>query len=259
MVITACKFNNFRQVKKLLNKYNVNTVDRYQSLLMIACKYGYYKIVKLLLEYGAYIEFKNKYEETALIYACKRGHYKIVKLLVYYGANINHRNFYGLCSYHFACGFNHFKIVRYLIKNIDNIYCNEDDNQTLLFMTHNKKMLTYLINKGININHIDKNNYTILDYELNRDYINYSFIKFLLKNNAKSYTFSNKIKHNYQDNYDKNIMNIKLIKILIEFDIYKEFKIIPPPYLIQNRYNNITKYMTFKENHLKKMIIHYIN
>ena len=58
--------------------------------------------LKNLIEKGADVNAKNKYEQTTLHYAAREGHTEIVEFLIEKGADVNAKNKYGLTPLHFA-------------------------------------------------------------------------------------------------------------------------------------------------------------
>ncbi len=59
---------------------------------MMAANFGRIKIVKLLLEAGADVNFRNRDNETALIAAAQGGSIEATRLLIEAGADINGKN-----------------------------------------------------------------------------------------------------------------------------------------------------------------------
>jgi ankyrin repeat protein len=61
--------------------------------LLWAAKNGHGAVVKLLLEKGAELEFKDKkYGRTPLLWAVKNGHEAVVKLLLKKGADLQSKD-----------------------------------------------------------------------------------------------------------------------------------------------------------------------
>ncbi len=89
-----CRKTNTSQYQTILhylnNKQNPNEVfeNKYTMLLPSACC-GDYKLVKLLIEHGSDVNFKNSLGTCALHLAVKNGFYEIAKLLIDNGAEID--------------------------------------------------------------------------------------------------------------------------------------------------------------------------
>ena len=63
------------------------------TILMLTCKYGYQKIVEIILQHNATnINTQNEYGYTAIMYAYYELHTNIIPILLKYGANINIQN-----------------------------------------------------------------------------------------------------------------------------------------------------------------------
>ncbi len=75
---------------------------------MFASEQGHDKVVKILLEYGADINFENNDNETALSYAFEEENIEVIKILLNNKAEINYKNFYNIGA------------LGYLVENIKN-------------------------------------------------------------------------------------------------------------------------------------------
>ena len=87
-------------IKFLLdNGANINAKDKYNtSVLMYALRSPIYGVVKLLLDNGANVNFKNRNKDTALMRACKNtNNINIIQLILDRGGivNINNRSRFG--------------------------------------------------------------------------------------------------------------------------------------------------------------------
>lgn len=118
------------------------------------------------------------------------------------------------------------------------MYCKNNTNRF--------KIMKYLIHKGVDINIISDYGKTILDLAL---YDNeYDIIELLLKYGTKMYC-------NAKNNKIKEIDNMKIIRLLINSDSINNYKINKNiDNLLKERYNDITKYMNFKEIHICNII-----
>lgn len=166
----ASKEGNLDIVKYLLSK-GIDMNDEYNGnnfSLYYACRYGHAKIVKILIENNANIN----YDEPLIDVACAEGFEDIVKILIKNGANITGCLKYAcmggnlnLVKYlveqekmnvneegtlQYACRFNHIDIVEYLIKNNASI----DDSHVMLTACkygHND-IVRLLIDNGGDVN-----------------------------------------------------------------------------------------------------------
>ena len=121
----------------------------------------------------------------------------------------------------------------------------------MIFNDYIRKPFKYLLKKGININIINENSNTITDLAIY--YKNYPILKLLLKYSIKMYFKA-------KNNNIKEINDIIVIKLLIRYDRINDFIVNRNIEELKNkRCYIITKYMSFKEIHLKKLIMNYIN
>ncbi len=122
------KFTNLDQVQSLLKqganieakvvrlgKLNSNTA------LLIASLYRDVRTVKLLLKYGANVNYINKYGQTALQAAAYHGGYHTVKLLLKHGANINQTDKFGRSVLFLAMMQQQLEIIKLLLQNKVNV------------------------------------------------------------------------------------------------------------------------------------------
>ena len=90
----ACKFNQLKLVKFLINNnkvndwekkyvYGVGNTNIESYVLYYACEYGHLNMVKFAIEEGAFCW------DRGLQVACCRGHLNIIKLMIKKGANVN--------------------------------------------------------------------------------------------------------------------------------------------------------------------------
>ena len=87
--------NNTESLKNLIEKgADVNAKNKYeQTPLHLAAQYGHIETVKSLIENGADVNSKDKYGWTPLHYAAEEGHKEIVEYLIGKDADVNHEFF----------------------------------------------------------------------------------------------------------------------------------------------------------------------
>ncbi|OWZ01578.1 LOW QUALITY PROTEIN: hypothetical protein PHMEG_00027002 [Phytophthora megakarya] len=94
---------------------NVDMIDHDgDSPLIVAAAEGHALVVKLLIEYNAFVNVANKIGMTALFCASLRGHIEVVKLLLDAEANVDFLGF-GAAALQIACVMGHFKIVKLVV------------------------------------------------------------------------------------------------------------------------------------------------
>ena len=96
----ATKQGDLEQVRLLLEKgADINAKDRYnQTALMNAAHAGQIELVRLLIERGAELDTTAKYNLSALMLSLIAHHTEVARLLIEAGADLNIRstpNFYG--------------------------------------------------------------------------------------------------------------------------------------------------------------------
>ena len=93
-IMDFCETNDLESLKTYLAKLcpiegYLDFIYNNETPLAEACFYGYYDIVKLLLEKGANVNFPDYLDNTPLHKACENCHVEIVELLLEYGAEKN--------------------------------------------------------------------------------------------------------------------------------------------------------------------------
>lgn len=165
LLYRACYDGDFRAVGISLKAKDikVNTHVEYRSTpLLIACKEGYYHIVKLLLDNEADVNFCGFLNDTSPLFAaCRFNKKDIVQLLLDKGANMN------LCRggddyspLSIACRENLEDIVELLLnKKADANLCGNDKTSPLYFASanNNEKILDLLLKGGADVNLCMKN------------------------------------------------------------------------------------------------------
>lgn len=184
---------------------NVNQIDEYGAIPLFNVTW-YYDLAKLYIEKGTNIYHKDKEGDGVLFYALMNDNYELIKYiikidnkiinfidnvgynsLIWYSAtgfgNVNIADL--LIRHGIDVNYSNYKGINSLIANILNRKCNRSVYGGKIYnLNQNIKYINYLINKGININHIDIKSNTALHYAvvLNREK---ELIKLLLDNGAK--------------------------------------------------------------------------
>jgi len=134
-------------------------------ILTISTKLGDYHLVYTLLNLGADINVfrKSKYAfgNTALIEASKYGFVKIVKLLIEYGADLDARNYMGNSALMVATLNRNIEVVRILIENGATVDLVDKNNDTPLLIASAKgyfEIVELLLKAQANIHHVDFDN-----------------------------------------------------------------------------------------------------
>lgn len=95
----------------------------YGAALIHSIKAGNYTITKLLLEHHAPVNKNNSdFGNIALYWAVKGNHTDIVKLLVNFGANPNYKDKQGKTTFHLVKELNHYACCKALIKDDNDLH-----------------------------------------------------------------------------------------------------------------------------------------
>lgn len=119
--------------------------DELGDQLLAATRKGDLASVKQLLDKGADVNTKTRYESTPLFFACDRGHLEIARLLIERGASLNvHDNFYNATALSWAMNKKHDAIVELLIDK------GVDPSDALMNSVQNrdKKLFRLVLDKG---------------------------------------------------------------------------------------------------------------
>ena len=95
---TIAAYGNTHELKVLIRRDNslLTTTDEHgRTLLYLACKSGFYGMVRMLLRQGADVNKIQKDGSTALHVAAYYGHLNVVRLLLEYGARTDIKNKWG--------------------------------------------------------------------------------------------------------------------------------------------------------------------
>jgi ankyrin repeat protein len=144
-LIEAIENGNLKAAQSALrNGADVNKVglsDSFRTPLMIAAAEGKENLAKLLVEYGADVNAKDLYGDTALMWAVHGGHLNVVEFLVEHGANVNAAATYitnaGSTALIYASEKGHVNVVKYLIKHGANINPKKKNGDTALSLAEN--------------------------------------------------------------------------------------------------------------------------
>ena len=97
---------------------DIHVKDRYNRYapLHCACRSGHVDTVRLLVELGADVNVKGNNRYAPLHCACRSGHVDTIRLLVELGADVNVKGKYGDTPLHYACRSGHVDTVRLLVE-----------------------------------------------------------------------------------------------------------------------------------------------
>ncbi|ANB50636.1 hypothetical protein [Powai lake megavirus] len=162
--------------QKIMGVSLVNLKDLKGTVpLSYAIKYKNIEAIKILLEKGADVNYKNSDNMNALHLAVLKKDITITKLIINHIKNINSRTIQGSSALHFACSFQIFEIVKILLENgaDQNIIELEYDFQPIFYsvIQNDVEISKILIDYGADPNYQDYLGNTIIHYCIMDDHI----------------------------------------------------------------------------------------
>ena len=139
---------------------NTQNMFRHTPLIEAIKKYQktknseYLKIIKLFLNRRADIRKALKFTQDI----------EVAKLLIKYGANVNETDLHGISVLHYLLRTNNHAIIEFLIDSGANINHQDNLRRSLLHRTTNPKIITLLLQKGINTNLRNKHGKTAVEH-----------------------------------------------------------------------------------------------
>jgi len=171
------------------NRLNINYYDEDigETLLHLAIRRHNYKLVKLLIALDCNINNINVNGETPILLSLKLGYNKISELLIKNNCCLLLTDNVNKSVLHNAILYSSDYIVELLLNNRNiNINIRDQDGNSALHLTcfnENINKAKLLINRGIDINVLNKKNRTELSVAINKG--NIQLIYYLLINNCK--------------------------------------------------------------------------
>eukprot|EP00730_Choanoeca_flexa_P001200 TRINITY_DN10526_c0_g2_i6.p1 TRINITY_DN10526_c0_g2~~TRINITY_DN10526_c0_g2_i6.p1 ORF type:complete len:358 (+),score=78.27 TRINITY_DN10526_c0_g2_i6:73-1146(+) len=163
----ACRSGRMAVVEAVLAPLNeqeqkdcINRIgETHKSPLHRACKYQHLALAELLLEKGANIEAKNKWNQTPLYVACWNGNLEVAEMLVDKGADMKVKLDAGTTPLHAACYNAHIDVAEMLIKKGADINAADRTGKTALHWACGQEDVSVaemLISKGADTHIKDK-------------------------------------------------------------------------------------------------------
>ena len=166
MLFIICK-NGYNNILNIIIKYYNNIINKYElnkmNCLLIACKFGHFETVKLLIESKADITITDGWNHTCIYYATIS---KNIELLQYLLNIINNQllnisligniklfkeiyktenNDLIICDALLIVGiYKHYNIINYIINNRKNQIINKERNETLLYIACRENQIDLL-------------------------------------------------------------------------------------------------------------------
>jgi ankyrin repeat protein len=165
----ACSNDNLN-ITRYLIEMGANLHEDNDWVLRNAAERGNLKMVKLLVELGATINTYSPNGDNALDWACRNGgHLEMVKYLIEKGSDLKTAPSSKLNDILILASSENgdLKIVKYLVDEMG-VDLHEIKNEALCEAAKHSKLdiINYLVENGADINYVDHNGYSTLDYAL---------------------------------------------------------------------------------------------
>jgi len=164
-IMNAARDGNNQAVLRALNrgaKIDQRT-SQGKTALMLAAGEGHLDTVKLLIENGADVNTKDNYGTTPIIVAATANKDQVIEELIKHGANTTERDSSGGSALDNAIFYGHSKTVKALLKGTDKMEPAQASEFLLMSAgLGHKEIIEALLNFGIDVNIIGKNNRTAL-------------------------------------------------------------------------------------------------
>ncbi|OUM59850.1 hypothetical protein PIROE2DRAFT_30584, partial [Piromyces sp. E2] len=229
--------------------------QKHETPLIIAAKYGYFDLVRILLlrqadpnvqddqgntalYYAVDIQNKgiinvlvldrnhsllnqtNNKKENALIIATKLHCDKVVRVFLEYHANINQQDIHGNTALHYAVQMNILDIINDLTYSQANITIKNNEGHSILLRScmenSNEKVIKWLLTMNINPYIIDSHGMTALMYAARNPSLEFVVRYFIDMNNEKVLS---QVDNNGENVLFHAIYNLKVFKLLVKTSI----------------------------------------
>jgi ankyrin repeat protein len=139
--------------------------DHERTPLSYAAEYGYYEVVKFLLDKGVNANTEGGFYGTALQAASVGGHKQVVELLLDNGAEVDAKAGHYDIALHAASANGHEQVVELLLERGADIKAQDNDGYTALHAASDyghEQITRLLLDRGVEINAQDKDGFTAL-------------------------------------------------------------------------------------------------
>ncbi len=171
-LILAVEQCNLPRIEELLSCEVSANYEKEGTTPLMAAGEILAKIVNVLLEGGADVNYKNWSKTTALIRAAASNHIELVKLLLNHEADVNHKNKDGMTALILAAGYGHIEVVQLLLNNEadggEDLICAAENNDYL--DDDYSKVVKVLLDNGVDVNYKNEEGNTALIVAAKKDY-----------------------------------------------------------------------------------------
>ncbi|XP_061191633.1 serine/threonine-protein phosphatase 6 regulatory ankyrin repeat subunit B-like [Saccostrea echinata] len=166
----ACEGGNVDTVSFLLARgFDINALTNTgETVLHSACFNGNYSVCMFLLDKHPHLlNVKDRHGNSVLHDAASGGNVNILKCLITKGLKLNSLGANRKTVLHFACHYCRKEMCEYLINNFSQLmYIKDTEGYTALHeacIGGDVSILSILLDKGMNINALDRRGYSVLD------------------------------------------------------------------------------------------------
>jgi ankyrin repeat protein len=158
LLYIATENGNYLMAKYLIEKEaDINASSENQTPLHIAYKKKHFDIFHYLILVGAELKIKNNEKQTLVLKEEKVREYRIVNLLLNYGAIINRDHYYVVYNYtdlHFASECGHLHNLKFLVEKGVDVNAKDQNNRTGLHLASEQghlRIVQCLTEKGADV------------------------------------------------------------------------------------------------------------
>ena len=118
----------------------------------LAAECGYTDVVCLLVEHAADVKKINFYSLSPLSTALQKGHLETVQLLIKNGCQLHEGDEGRYLPQHYAAEGDHTAVMKFIIQSGESVLAKTEDGQTVLHLATRLDLVTFLVEKGADIN-----------------------------------------------------------------------------------------------------------
>ena len=131
---------------------NAQSLDRNETPLAVACRFGHADAAHILLERGADTTIRDKYGGSPLERASENGHVEVIRVLLQYGADVTAQDNTGTTPLHKSSAYGQPESARVLLEHGANVHAKNMDGVTPLHWASNELVAQVLLEHGADPN-----------------------------------------------------------------------------------------------------------
>lgn len=169
ILISFIKHNYYEAFRMTLEDLNnPNALEEDKSALIISVYTGNVKIVEMLINHGADINYKDKTGMNSLMFACFLGKHDLINLLAI-ESTLNSKDNFGYTPLMFACNAGKYECVEMLINLKAEINAKDNDNSTAIMFASQHgydSIVKLLLKHGADKNIVGNHGLSALDFAM---------------------------------------------------------------------------------------------